>query len=158
MHLQVPGFFDGVAPGLLDRAWASIQESSASANALAARGAGAGGGGVSIGGTGGGGGSNGGGGDGADGSPSPSPSPLVGGGGGGGGGPEEYTVEGYRRALGIPALSAGASTRDVLEARWCRPSMSIVDMRPGGMVAAAGASTEACYRCAGRSGDERGRR
>ena len=140
MHLQVPGFFDGVAPGLLARAWASIQESSASANALAARGAGAGGGG----------GSNGGGGDGADGSPSPSPSPLVGGGGGGGGGPEEYTVEGYRRALGIPALSAGASTRDVLEARWCRPSMSIVDMRPGGMVAAAGASTEACYRCARR--------
>ncbi|GAX84568.1 hypothetical protein CEUSTIGMA_g11989.t1 [Chlamydomonas eustigma] len=89
--IMVPGFFDDVAPGLLDRAWASIQEL------------------------------------------------------GGAEGAEEYSLEGYRRSLGVPALSAGQDVRDVLEARWCRPSMSIVDMRPGGLVSE-GKAVEACYR------------
>ncbi len=99
----MPGFHDGVAPGLLDLAWASIQECGAAEPEAAEA---------------------------------------------------EFSLEGYRSALGVPALTATAGTRELLEARWCRPSLSIVDMRPGvggrggdgggGGTAAGGA--DACYR------------
>ncbi|KAG1669406.1 hypothetical protein FOA52_004057 [Chlamydomonas sp. UWO 241] len=77
-NVTVPGFSDDVAPGLLDLAWSSIQES--------------------------------------------------------GRGEEEFNLEGYRKALGVPALlsaSGAPSTRELLEARWCKPTLSIVDMRTG---------------------------
>lgn len=32
---------------------------------------------------------------------------------------------------GVPALTCSADTRELLEKRWCQPSLSIVDLRPG---------------------------
>jgi len=42
----------------------------------------------------------------------------------------EFSTEGYRHACGVPALSH-ASEAEVLRARWCRPSMSLVDVVTG---------------------------
>jgi len=44
---------------------------------------------------------------------------------------QEFSCEGYRRALGVPSLAAPVGKRALLELRWCRPSLSVVDMRPG---------------------------
>jgi hypothetical protein len=51
-------------------------------------------------------------------------------------------------ALGVPALATPPSCRALLEARWARPSLSIVDMRPSASAAASSSSAErsACYR------------
>eukprot|EP00798_Chlamydomonas_sp_ICE-L_P015334 gene15334-21420_t len=47
--------------------------------------------------------------------------------------PAEFSVSGYKNSLGVPALTnmAGANTKELLSTRWCRPSLSVVDMRPG---------------------------
>lgn len=44
---------------------------------------------------------------------------------------EEFSIERYTENLGIPALCTSASRRVLLESRWCQPTLSIVDMRPG---------------------------
>ncbi|GLC44069.1 hypothetical protein PLESTB_000932700 [Pleodorina starrii] len=61
---------------------------------------------------------------------------------------EEFSLEGYKAALGVPALTAPPHKRDLLVTRWCRPSLSVVDMRPGAPVAGAGQQSEqsTCYR------------
>ncbi|GLI58924.1 hypothetical protein VaNZ11_000709 [Volvox africanus] len=62
---------------------------------------------------------------------------------------EEFSLEGYKVALGVPALTAPPNKRDLLVTRWCRPSLSVVDMRPGAPVAGAGQQSEptgTCYR------------
>ena len=110
-RVVVPGFFSEVAPGLLDLAW----KSATSYYPL--------------------------------GSPSPSPSTStstststthnikV---------EDEYDPELYRANLGVPALtptttptssnggSSSSAMRELLESRWCRPTLSIVDVRTGG--------------------------
>ncbi len=43
----------------------------------------------------------------------------------------EFSLEGYRKALGIKELTAGRSERELLNARWCQPSLSVVDVRVG---------------------------
>lgn len=43
----------------------------------------------------------------------------------------EFSLEGYRKALGIKELTAGRSERDLLNARWCQPTLSVVDVRVG---------------------------
>ncbi|GIL70254.1 hypothetical protein Vretifemale_1091 [Volvox reticuliferus] len=57
---------------------------------------------------------------------------------------EEFSLEGYKVALGVPALTAPPNKRDLLVTRWCRPSLSVVDMRPGAGQQSAPTST--CYR------------
>jgi Cys-Gly metallodipeptidase DUG1 len=43
----------------------------------------------------------------------------------------EFSMEGYQKALGVPELTTGRSVPDLLESRWCRPTMSVVDVRVG---------------------------
>lgn len=43
----------------------------------------------------------------------------------------EFSLEGYRKALGIKELTAGRSERELLNARWCQPTLSVVDVRVG---------------------------
>ncbi|DBB02245.1 TPA: hypothetical protein ACH3X3_011267 [Trebouxia sp. C0006] len=43
----------------------------------------------------------------------------------------EFSLEGYREALGIPKLASAANMREVLKARWCEPTLSVVDVRIG---------------------------
>lgn len=43
----------------------------------------------------------------------------------------EFSLEGYRQALGVKELSAGRSEEELLTARWCQPSLSVVDVRVG---------------------------
>ncbi|KAG2445688.1 hypothetical protein HXX76_000296 [Chlamydomonas incerta] len=54
---------------------------------------------------------------------------------------EEFSLEGYQAALGVPSLTAPPHKRDLLVTRWCRPSLSVVDMRPGAAHAAEPATT-----------------
>lgn len=46
-------------------------------------------------------------------------------------GSEEFSLESYRRALGVAELTAGRSEHELLTARWCQPTLSIVDVRVG---------------------------
>ncbi|GFR43583.1 hypothetical protein Agub_g4680, partial [Astrephomene gubernaculifera] len=65
---------------------------------------------------------------------------------------EEFSLEGYKAALGVPALTAPPNKRDLLVTRWCRPSLSVVDMRPGQQQPAGGQQQQqaepasTCYR------------
>lgn len=43
----------------------------------------------------------------------------------------EFSLDGYRKALGVQELTAGRSEVELLTARWCQPSLSIVDVRVG---------------------------
>ncbi|KAK2079339.1 hypothetical protein QBZ16_003030 [Prototheca wickerhamii] len=43
----------------------------------------------------------------------------------------EFSLQGYRAQIGVQALSAGAGEWDLLSARWCQPSLSVVDVRVG---------------------------
>ncbi|CAL8463359.1 g2893 [Coccomyxa elongata] len=43
----------------------------------------------------------------------------------------EFSLDGYRAALGIPRLLKAQSTRELLRARWCEPALSVVDVRVG---------------------------
>lgn len=43
----------------------------------------------------------------------------------------EFSLEGYREALGIPKLASAANMRELLKARWCEPTLSVVDVRIG---------------------------
>jgi Cys-Gly metallodipeptidase DUG1 len=52
---------------------------------------------------------------------------------------DEYDPELYRANLGVPALAATSSgakntMKELLEQRWCRPTLSVVDVRTGGGV------------------------
>lgn len=68
----------------------------------------------------------------------------------------EFSRDGYQAALGVPALTPPPGAKNLLEARWCRPSLSIVDMRPSAKnptrsssAAAGGAAADdrsVCYR------------
>lgn len=103
-RVTIPGFSSDVAPGLLDLAWRSATNY------------------YSLG----------------------SPSSSHSGDNNRGGGAanpikveDEYDPELYRANLGVPALTAtssGASStmRELLESRWCRPTLSVVDVRTGG--------------------------
>ncbi|KAL6762356.1 hypothetical protein V8C86DRAFT_1825219 [Haematococcus lacustris] len=87
--IKIPGFYDDVAPSLMDLSWSSLQQH----------------------------------------------------------GGEEFSREGYQAALAVPALAVPGSTRELLAARWARPSLSIVDMRPSASPAPSGsAERSACYR------------
>ena len=45
---------------------------------------------------------------------------------------DEFSLGGYREALGVPdSLTTGRSESDLLNARWCQPSLSVVDVRVG---------------------------
>ena len=61
---------------------------------------------------------------------------------------EEFSLLGYKRALGVPALTgtAGGNAKDLLVARWCKPSLSVVDMRPGVSMSAGALGGSNCYR------------
>jgi len=37
-----------------------------------------------------------------------------------------------RRAIGVPSLTAPPNKHDLLVARWCQPSLSVVEVRSGG--------------------------
>ncbi|EIE27434.1 Zn-dependent exopeptidase [Coccomyxa subellipsoidea C-169] len=43
----------------------------------------------------------------------------------------EFSLDGYRAALGIPCLVKAQSTSELLRARWCEPALSVVDVRVG---------------------------
>ena len=43
----------------------------------------------------------------------------------------EFSLDGYRKAIGVQELTAGRSEVELLTARWCQPSLSIVDVRVG---------------------------
>lgn len=43
----------------------------------------------------------------------------------------EFSIGKYQESIGVPALSSSNSRKALLEARWCQPTLSIVDMRPG---------------------------
>lgn len=43
----------------------------------------------------------------------------------------EFSLEGYRAALGVRELTAGRSVQELLTARWCAPALSVVDVRVG---------------------------
>ncbi|KAK9839468.1 hypothetical protein WJX81_003920 [Elliptochloris bilobata] len=43
----------------------------------------------------------------------------------------EFSLSGYRDALGVPQLVRAASTSELLRARWCEPALSVVDVRLG---------------------------
>ncbi|RMZ55212.1 hypothetical protein APUTEX25_005490 [Auxenochlorella protothecoides] len=43
----------------------------------------------------------------------------------------EFSLEGYRAQIGVRRLTAGRSEWDLLAARWCLPSLSVVDVRVG---------------------------
>jgi di- and tripeptidase/Cys-Gly metallodipeptidase DUG1 len=58
-------------------------------------------------------------------------------------GAAEFSLDGYRAALGVARLSAGLTERELLEQRWCAPSLSVVDVRVG---TAADAADSAHYR------------
>ncbi|EFJ51074.1 hypothetical protein VOLCADRAFT_57861, partial [Volvox carteri f. nagariensis] len=60
---------------------------------------------------------------------------------------EEFSLEGYKAALGVPALTAPPNKRDLLVTRWCRPSLSVVDMRPGAPVGMPGQQSEPTSTC-----------
>lgn len=88
--IQVPGFYDGVRPGMLDAAETRLESS------------------------------------------------------------DEFQPSLYRAALGVPSF-VHSSRRDLLSARWCEPSLSVVDVRVGDNEAAAEAASdgidgESCYR------------
>lgn len=44
----------------------------------------------------------------------------------------EFSLEQYKQQLGVPSLIAARSERDLLHARWCQPTLSVVDVRVGG--------------------------
>ena len=44
---------------------------------------------------------------------------------------KEFSLDGYKKALGVPELTSGRSIPDLLDARWCRPTLSVVDIRVG---------------------------
>jgi hypothetical protein len=64
---------------------------------------------------------------------------------------DEFSLEGYQEALGVPRLTAPPNKHDVLETRWCKPSLSIVDMRVGPSGSDGAAEHFNCFRC-GRAG------
>jgi len=41
----------------------------------------------------------------------------------------EFSVEEFRAAIGVPAITAGSTVAEVLHRRWCMPSLSISDVR-----------------------------
>lgn len=43
---------------------------------------------------------------------------------------DEFSAESYQRSLGVPGLTSHASKKELLNSRWCQPTLSIVDMRP----------------------------
>ena len=43
----------------------------------------------------------------------------------------EFSLEGYRKALGVKELTGGRSEQELLTARWCQPALSVVDVRVG---------------------------
>lgn len=43
----------------------------------------------------------------------------------------EFSLDGYRTTLGVKELTAGRSEEELLTARWCQPSLSVVDVRVG---------------------------
>ena len=43
----------------------------------------------------------------------------------------EFSLDGYKKALGVKELTAGRSERELLTARWCQPALSVVDVRVG---------------------------
>ena len=45
-----------------------------------------------------------------------------------GGGAVDFDVSAYMASLGVPALTTGGSVEEVLTARWCTPSLSIIDV------------------------------
>lgn len=55
----------------------------------------------------------------------------------------EFNLDGYRDALGIKQLTAGQSISDLLHARWCAPTLSVVDVRVG---SGSEAGHPSCYR------------
>lgn len=63
---------------------------------------------------------------------------------------DEFQPSMYRAVLGVPSF-VHSSRRDLLSARWCEPSLSVVDVRVGDDEAAAaaasdGGSGDSCYR------------
>lgn len=44
---------------------------------------------------------------------------------------EEFALDHYKDALGVPALTPHRSKHELLYSRWCMPTLSIVDMRAG---------------------------
>ena len=43
----------------------------------------------------------------------------------------EFSLEGYRNYLGVKELTAGRTEEELLWARWCQPTLSVVDVRVG---------------------------
>ncbi|KAL4857151.1 Cys-Gly metallodipeptidase DUG1 [Chlorella vulgaris] len=43
----------------------------------------------------------------------------------------EFSLDSYKKYLGVQQLTAGRSEQDLLTARWCQPSLSVVDVRVG---------------------------
>lgn len=43
----------------------------------------------------------------------------------------EFSLDGYRNYLGVRELTAGRSEEELLWARWCQPTLSVVDIRVG---------------------------
>lgn len=41
----------------------------------------------------------------------------------------EFSMDGYKKALGVPSLISSNSKKDILDHRWCKPTLSIVEMR-----------------------------
>ena len=44
---------------------------------------------------------------------------------------KEFSLEGYMKHLGVRELTAGRSEEELLWARWCQPTLSVVDVRVG---------------------------
>ena len=44
---------------------------------------------------------------------------------------KEFSLDGYRKHLGVKELTAGRSEEELLWARWCQPTLSVVDIRVG---------------------------
>ncbi|KAF6241919.1 hypothetical protein COO60DRAFT_1279749 [Scenedesmus sp. NREL 46B-D3] len=55
---------------------------------------------------------------------------------------EEFAMQSYRQAIGVPELTAPPNTYDLLNKRWCSPSLSIAPSYAG----VGGADDRSCYR------------
>ncbi|GBF92924.1 hypothetical protein Rsub_05760 [Raphidocelis subcapitata] len=58
---------------------------------------------------------------------------------------DEFSMDTYKRAIGVPRLTAPPNKHDLLVARWCQPSLSVVEVRSGG-VGLGGADERSLYR------------
>ncbi|GMH45158.1 hypothetical protein BSKO_13115 [Bryopsis sp. KO-2023] len=43
---------------------------------------------------------------------------------------DEFSIEDYKSALGVPSLTSMTSKKELLKSRWCRPTLSVVDTGP----------------------------